>query len=347
MPDRKGFEPFQIGANISFATEVKRSSTGVRSLYVAGIGDTAEAWQCCNGFREALYGLSLSKLQRKNMKWLDLGQIKGGDLGVAEVCELVQAIPDALLLLVDGTSSKGNGQLSGFERWSGELLLLAELNNRVSAPTLLDHKPIKALPCDKKLLQLAYQGHFCDPELLETLSDHGNEIIRLGAFRDQPEEVEPLLRPSHGLWVHLSALRHSEVAGVKGCAPSGLHIEEACKFGRYAGLSQELRSVGMYGLSGECLSGPAPMTAALIAYYLAEGFSVRFQERPGIDMVQFVLELTAVSLRLEFVHSPRTDRWWCRDISHSKPKEFVPCSYVSFNTARQGELSEALEKALY
>jgi len=81
----------------------------------------------------------------------------------------------------------------------------------------------------------------------------------LGSVKDNIEEMEPVIRNSHLFSFDISAIANA-FAPANRVSPNGFNGEEACILMRYAGLSQNVNTVGVYGYMPE--RGPDGLTAA-------------------------------------------------------------------------------------
>jgi formiminoglutamase len=197
------------------------------------------------------------------------------------------------------------------------------------------------------------QAHLTDPAILNWLDEQYFEYYRLGKTREQPEEVEPLLRNADIISFHLNVLKQSEAPGQLNASPSGLFLEEACQLARYAGMSDKLRSFGIYGFDSTAkrkLTATAQAVAQII-WYFTEGFYQRFGDYPVSNkgLTEYIVDWKGNNEKLTFWKSPQSGRWWLQvpvKTGHKHQRHrLIPCSYNDYQQAIEQELPDRLWNA--
>lgn len=203
------------------------------------------------------------------------------------------------------------------------------------------------------LSTIGIQAHLTGKDVLAYFDMKQYEAIRLGQTRSHPEEVEPVIRDADSLFFHLGALRQSEAPAQFPSSPSGLSIEEACRFTRYAGMSDKLSSFSLFGfdLTQDSANQSSQVMAQLI-WYFWDGFLNRKNDFPAsVDgLVEYIVDYKAHSYMLTFWRSSKSGRWWMQiPIKHKdKPTQhqLISCSYTDYQAACDGELPERLLNAI-
>jgi arginase family enzyme len=72
------------------------------------------------------------------------------------------------------------------------------------------------------------------------------DCYRVGSVKENIDEMEPVIRNSSLFSFDISAIAHT-YAPSNSVSPNGLNGEEACVLMRYAGMSPNVNSVGIYG----------------------------------------------------------------------------------------------------
>lgn len=200
---------------------------------------------------------------------------------------------------------------------------------------------------------VGFQVHQTPPDLVDFLSKHHFDLVRLGKSRAGMEDTEPILRDADMLSFHLSALKQSEAPGVSTPSPSGYFTEEACQLCRYAGMSDKLTSFGLYGLKPEAdRDGQTAQTAAQMLWYVMEGVFNRKGDYP-VDtkgLTEYVVAFRKQNYQLTFWKSVKSGRWWMQIPVATQRKlerhRLIPCSYQDYQSACREELPERLVQAL-
>ncbi len=185
---------------------------------------------------------------------------------------------------------------------------------------------------------IAFQSYYAHPKMLETLDKLRFDFYRLGKVRENIEEMEPVLRSSTIFSIDMPVVRYCDAPSNKDGSPNGLTGEEICQLTRYAGMSDTLTSLGIFGYNEK--DDRNHMTARLIAqmiWYFIDGCLVRKTEAKLTEHDEFIM-LSVVFTEIEtvFLKSKRTNRWWMRLPNSS----YVPCSYNDYLTACRNDIPE-------
>ncbi len=185
---------------------------------------------------------------------------------------------------------------------------------------------------------IAFQSYYAHPHMLETLDKLRFDFFRLGKVRERIEDMEPVLRTSDLFSFDISAVRYSDAPSNINGSPNGLSGEEACLLTRYAGMSNVLTSLGIYGYNDA--DDTHGMTARLVSqmiWYFVDGYLVRKTEAQLTEREEFIVFNVAFTDNdTTFLKSKRTNRWWMKLPDQS----FVPCSYNDYLVASNDEIPE-------
>jgi formiminoglutamase len=185
---------------------------------------------------------------------------------------------------------------------------------------------------------IGFQSYFVNPLMLETLDKIRFDFFRLGRVKEQIEDMEPVLRNTHLFSFDLNAVKYSDAPINKMGSPNGLAGDEACLLTRYAGMSSELTSFGIYGFDER--KDKDNMTAVLAAqmiWYFVDGYFLRKNEAPISDKNEFVeYHLQFTGNDILFLKSKRSNRWWMQ----LPNGDFEPCSYNDYLQASENEIPE-------
>ncbi len=184
---------------------------------------------------------------------------------------------------------------------------------------------------------IAFQSYFVHPRMLQTIDKLRFDCYRLGNVLDNIVEMEPVIRNSHMLSFDVAALKYSDAPTNKNC-PNGLTGIDACTLTRYAGMSDNLNSIGFYGYNPT--DDVSEITAAQIAqmcWYFIDGQHRKNQESSLEDRNNFN-EYHTVFAEVEtlFLQSKRTNRWWMQ----MPDGKFVACSYNDYLVAGKNDFPE-------
>ena len=112
---------------------------------------------------------------------------------------------------------------------------------------------------------IGFQSYYVHPRMLETMDKLRFDCFRVGKVKEFIDEMEPVLRNSNMLSFDICAIAHA-YAPSNHLSPNGLSGEEACAIMRFAGLSPNINSIGIYGYIPE--NDEHDLTAKQIAQML-------------------------------------------------------------------------------
>lgn len=203
---------------------------------------------------------------------------------------------------------------------------------------------------------IAYQTHFAPPHTLETLDKLHFDLYRLGKLFDGTVEMEPVLRSTNMLSFDISAVRYSDAPGNRNATPNGLRGEDACQIARYAGLSEQMTSFGLYEINPMVDDREQTVQlAAQMVWYFADGFYSRRKEQPRDNdesFTKYIIHFRQNHYEMTFWKSVKSDMWWMevpvggRGRIRRKNK-VLPCSYEDYQMASREELPERWLKAYH
>ena len=93
---------------------------------------------------------------------------------------------------------------------------------------------------------IGFQSFYVHPNMLETMDKLRFDCYRVGNVKESMDEMEPVIRNCHMLSFDISAIAHA-YAPANSVSPNGFNGEESCLLMRYAGLSPNTSSIGIYG----------------------------------------------------------------------------------------------------
>ena len=185
---------------------------------------------------------------------------------------------------------------------------------------------------------IGFQSYYTHPRMLETLDKLRFDFYRLGKVREHIEDMEPVLRTSNLFSFDISAVKYCDAPVNINGSPNGFTGDEACMLTRYAGMSDNLSSFGIYGYNAK--NDTHNMTARLIAqmiWYFIDGYVIRKSEAHLTEKDEFlVFHVSFTDNDTVFLKSKRTSRWWMRLPNQS----YVPCSYNDYLSASNDEIPE-------
>jgi arginase family enzyme len=346
------YEPMQLGANISCFCNPDFDIT-IADLVLVGCAD----WSGVN--RKMAYGNSPDAVREQLYKmyyWhtdiriADMGNVRRGATPADTRTALLAVLQEIhaagkIAVVLGGGHDLMLQQYEVFRK--AEQMVVASV-----ADMLIDLDETEVVDASGFLLEMltaspnfvshyshiGFQSYYAHPQMLETLDKLRFDFYRLGKVRESIDEVEPVLRGSDLLGFDMSVVRYSDAPANVNGSPNGLNGEEACFITRFAGMSEQLTSFGIYGFDET--KDTNNMTAKLIAqmlWYFVDGLLVRKMEAKLTERDEFIMFNVVFSdADTTFLKSKRTKRWWMKLPNGT----FVPCSYNDYLIASAGDIPE-------
>lgn len=270
-----------------------------------------------------------------------IGGVLGDTLGLTELGEYCLSASITLCFL-SGASASREALWRAYEREAAPDVV--SVSARISLPT-------ETQKC-VQYTSLAYQRHFVSRQTLKHLESMYWESASLAHLREDLTRVEPLLRDAQLSFFDLSALRGATFPQVKGIAPAGLFLEDACRITRYQGMSDCLQLWGILSLPETPNKLEAQGVGQMLWYFL-EGWHHRKKEYPieVASLTHYWVDLKAQGLSLRFFKSSRSGRWWVqlppRPLEETARQHLLACAYEDYEIACAGDLSMRLWRATH
>jgi arginase family enzyme len=184
---------------------------------------------------------------------------------------------------------------------------------------------------------IGFQSYYVHPHMLETMDKLRFDCFRLGNVKETIEEMEPVIRNSQLVSFDIAAIANA-YAPANNLSPNGLTGEEACQLMRYAGLSPNVNTIGIYGYMPE--KDTNDLTARQISHmlwYVLDGRS-RGRREAKLDEKESFNEFHMAFAEVDtvFLQSKKTGRWWMQ----LPDKKFIACSYKDYLQASSNEIPE-------
>ena len=183
---------------------------------------------------------------------------------------------------------------------------------------------------------MGFQSYYIHPHMLETMDKLRFDCYRLGKVKENIEEMEPSFRSSDMAMFDVAAL--GAATFWDGSSPNGFNGEEACTLMRYAGMSDRLKALGIYGYDKkrDPQLNLAKQISQMIWYYI-DGVQYGRTEANLNEQEMFIeCHLEFAAIETTFLKSRKTGRWWMK----MPDGKYVPCTESDFNAAGNNELPE-------
>jgi hypothetical protein len=149
----------------------------------------------------------------------------------------------------------------------------------------------------------------------------------------------------------MGAVKQSDAPGNYYNNPNGLDSGEICQLSWYAGVSDMVKSFGIYEVNPEFdYRNQTCKLSAQMLWYFFDGYANRKGDLPGLhnEFVKYRCALSESQPDVIFYKSKRSERWWMElpVISKGTQPVLIPCSYADYQSATKGDMPERFWKAL-
>ena len=338
-------------------------------LAIIGVEEDRSAERGCmlapNAVRDQLYQLYF---WWSGLQIVDLGNIKAGETS-KDTYFAVQSVVAELLqlgiipIIIGGTHDISYGQFGGHALAEKETQLVV-IDEKIDLfSSSLDYETqnqsfLYRLITQKSTLshftQVGFQRHLVDPYLVESIEKLGFDAYSVGELRNKLPDLEPIVRDVQMVSVDMSAARLADAPGVSHASPNGFSGEDLCQLTRYVGLSDHVRSLGIYEYNP--LLDRQAQTASLVAqmvWYFVDGYYERKHDFPQHDernYIPYIVNFKDNDYELVFLKSKKSDRWWVRvPIGSAKQNTYklLPCTYRDYETACRDEVPDRWLRAYW
>lgn len=347
----EGFTDKQLGNHIAVFENDLPSLDNIDAVIVGcgdlrGDGIAFSNTQGPNAVRSQLYNLFH---WHSNVQLADLGNIKIG-ASLKDTYAALQTVIQELIVLGKKVIIIGGSHDLSLAQYNVYATLQQQVNVAcVDAVVNLNMDSV--LPSQNFLMPLltsepnyvkhythiGFQSYLVHPQMLETIDKLRFDCYRVGKIKESIEEMEPVLRQSQMLSFDIQALQHAH-APSNSISPNGFNGEEACSLLQYAGMSNSISTVGIYGLHH--LKDNEQLTAKQISHmiwYFMDGIYKSKQEASLDETEMFnQFNVLASDFEISFVQSKRTGRWWMK--AHNN--DLLPCSKTDYLLATNNEIPE-------
>ncbi|MCC6515834.1 MAG: arginase family protein [Chitinophagales bacterium] len=293
---------------------------------------------------------------------LDLGNIQAGETYVDTLVALVETLHELfkrniITIILGGDAALASAQFKAYEIFENPITV-----SHVASSVLWDNSDMdihKTYLKDfflsnflKKYNLVAYQSYFMHEKQLSFLSSKDHDVLRVGKIREHVFEAEPHLREAAMVAFNINAIRYSDAPAQPEPSPNGMFGDEACAVARYAGMSDQLMSIGFYDYNPTLdKSNITAKQVAQMLWYFMEGISLRRHDYPIVnenDFSQYIVQIEDAENDFIFLKSRKSDRWWMKimyDKKDLQKHKLIPCTYKDYLTALNNEIPERWMRA--
>lgn len=299
----------------------------------------------------------------------DLGNIEAGasvndTLFALNSCVKFLLEKKIVTIILGGTQDLAYAQFTAYESLKANLNIAcadAKIDLKINETSpinsnylykIISHQPNYLF----NIVHLGNQNYFVEEESLQSFEKMNFDIFRLGNIRNKIQDTEPLMRNADMMMMSMNSVRAADSPASVEANPNGFFGEEVCQIMRYAGMSSELSSIGIYDInSKKDIDGRSAKLASQMIWYFVDGFYNRKNDYPVSNSSEYMIYRTTFKnsdYEIVFYKNTLTDRWWMevpypKELSNHKGMFLVPCSYSDYQLAMNDEVPDRWMKAYH
>ncbi len=315
-----------------------------------------------DAYRKALYSLYPGNW---NYKIIDLGDIEKGDSAGDTRFAAQEVIAELLRknivpLILGGSQDIAYAQYRAYDGMDA-MVNVVNVDNRFdlgNAELPISNKSyVGKMVVDEpynlfNYSALGYQSFFNAPQEIALMDKLFFDAYRLGEITADLSAIEPIMRNADMVTIDVTAIKSAELSYKNNDSPNGFDGREICTISRYAGISNNVKSFGVYELSDSIETKSGAMLIAQIFWYFIEGFNFRVEDDDFDNESLFTSYKVPIEDQiLEFKKSNKTERWWIvlpfiSNVNNKlKRRALLPCTYGEYLSACNQEIPERWLKA--
>ncbi|WP_294225777.1 formimidoylglutamase [uncultured Chryseobacterium sp.] len=340
-------ESWQIGAKIT--KEIKEDS--IVLLFISdyrGAGGDAEV-QDFTGIRNEFYKLSQLDFE---ISIIDLGDLVSGKSvqdshyilqEVLSVCHRRRAIP----VIVGGSNDFSFSLFSALNLFT-KSINYTQISNIISlkqGEIINEHTFLGKIFGAKDFSiknyhHLGYQKHLNEADSVRLIKEVEFDIIRLAEMMNSTEKTEPFFRKADLVTVNCDAIESFGEPFSMNPQVNGLNRREVCAYMKEIGLSENLKSVGIFNYNIYSESQLNHQLLAQMIWYLIEGINI--QRSHPKERHYEVFYVLVDDRQYAFKRDTFSNLWYFGDDENIE--NCIPCSRKDFDEAKKGWLNARLTK---
>ncbi|RQP13770.1 MAG: arginase [Chryseobacterium sp.] len=189
---------------------------------------------------------------------------------------------------------------------------------------------------------LAYQKHLTESDSVRLMKEVDLDVVRLAEMTGDPANVEPYFRHADLVTVNCDAVESFTGAFSINPQVNGLNRREICAYMKEAGMSEQLKAVGIFNFNTEQRRQLNHQLLAQMIWHLVEGIQIRKSHPRNRDYETFWIMVE--DRELAFHRDVFTDLWYFG--TDEEVDNCIPCSRQDFDLAKEGKLPPRLLRKL-
>jgi arginase family enzyme len=185
----------------------------------------------------------------------------------------------------------------------------------------------------KNYHHLGYQKHLNELDSVKLMREVEFDIIRLAEMMNSTEKTEPYFRQADLVTVNCDAMESRGDGFSTNPQINGLNNREICAYMKEIGLSQNLKSVGIFNFNADSDYFLNHQLMAQMIWHVIEGIHIQ-KSHPTERSFETFWVMTEEN-QYAFQRETFTDLWYYGELE----KDLIPCSNSDYEAAKGGFLN--------
>ena len=192
----------------------------------------------------------------------------------------------------------------------------------------------------KNYHHLGYQKHLNEIDSVKLMKEVEFEIIRLAEMMNSTDKTEPFFRRADLVTVNCDAVESLGDGFSVNPQVNGLNKREICAYMKEIGLSENLKSVGIFNFNGNSEHFLNHQLLAQMIWYLIEGINIQKSHPKERHFETFWVLID--DEQYAFKRDNFSGLWYFGD--DEKFENLIPCSRLEYDEAKKGNLDRRFLK---
>ena len=183
---------------------------------------------------------------------------------------------------------------------------------------------------------LGYQRHLNEIALLKLMNEVDFDVLRLADMMNTTERAEPFFRRADMVTLNCDAVESFSEAFSTNPQVNGLNRREICAYMKEIGLSENLKTFGVFNFNVHSESTLNHQLMAQMLWYLIEGINIQRTHPKERSYDTFVVLID--NREFSFKRDTFSGLWYFA--KGNDVKKWIPCSREDYENAKRGELNK-------
>lgn len=187
----------------------------------------------------------------------------------------------------------------------------------------------------KNYHHLGYQKHLNEMDSVKLMREVEFEVIRLAEMMNSTEKTEPFFRRADLVTLNCDSIESRGDGFSVNPQVNGLNRREICAYMKEIGLSQQLKSVGIFNFNALTEDFLNHQLLAQMIWHLIEGINIQKSHPTERQYETFWLMID--DHKYAFQRETFSDLWYFGDAENEA--DLIPCSLYDYEAAKRGYIN--------